>query len=70
MEPCQCHKRSVLAAAIMMEIPFVMIVLSRVLKYGANRWANIIAGIFHTALVAMVVDRGSTATFLCMFCSA
>ena len=27
----------------MFEIPFLMIVLSRVLKYGVNRWANIIA---------------------------
>jgi len=33
-----------LGTAIMFEIPFLMIVLSRVLKYGANRWANIIAG--------------------------
>jgi hypothetical protein len=33
-----------LGTAIMMEIPFVMIVLSWVLKYRANRWANIIAG--------------------------
>ena len=28
----------------MFEIPFLMIVLSWVLKYRANRWANIIAG--------------------------
>jgi hypothetical protein len=33
-----------LGVAIMFEIPFLMIVLSWVLKYGANRWANIIAG--------------------------
>jgi hypothetical protein len=33
-----------LQAAIMFEIPFLMIVLSWVLKYRANRWANIIAG--------------------------
>lgn len=34
-----------LFAAISLEIPFVMIVLSRVLNYKANRWTNIIAGI-------------------------
>ena len=34
-----------LGTAIMFEIPFLMIVLSWVLKYRANRWANIIAGI-------------------------
>ena len=32
-----------LGTAVMFEIPFLMIVLSRVLKYGVNRWANIIA---------------------------
>jgi len=34
----------VLGTAIMFEIPFLMIVLSWVLTYRANRWANIIAG--------------------------
>jgi hypothetical protein len=33
-----------LGTAILLEIPFLMIVLSWVLKYRANRWANIIAG--------------------------
>jgi len=33
-----------LGTAIIFEIPFLMIVLSWVLKYRANRWANIIAG--------------------------
>jgi hypothetical protein len=32
-----------LGVAFMFEIPFLMIVLSWVLKYRANRWANIIA---------------------------
>jgi hypothetical protein len=35
----------VLGTAMMFEIPFLMIVLSWVLKYRANRWANMIAGI-------------------------
>ena len=34
-----------LGGAIMMEISIVMIILSRVLKYGLNRWVNIITGI-------------------------
>jgi len=33
-----------LGTAIMFELPFLMIVLSWVLKYRATRWANIIAG--------------------------
>ncbi|BCL61734.1 hypothetical protein DGMP_24270 [Desulfomarina profundi] len=34
-----------LAGAIVLEIPILMIFLSRILNYNANRWANIIAGI-------------------------
>lgn len=33
-----------LGTAVMFEIPFLMIVLSWVLKVRANRWANILAG--------------------------
>jgi Family of unknown function (DUF6326) len=33
-----------LGTAIMFEIPFLMIVLSWVLKYRANRWVNIVSG--------------------------
>jgi hypothetical protein len=33
-----------LETAIVFEIPFLMIVLSWVLKVGVNRWVNIIAG--------------------------
>jgi hypothetical protein len=31
-----------LGGAIMMEISIAMIILSRVLKYGINRWVNIV----------------------------
>jgi hypothetical protein len=34
-----------LVMAIPMELAIVMIILSRVLKYGVNRWVNIIVGI-------------------------
>ena len=40
-----------LGGAIMMEISIVMIVLSRVLKYKVNRWANIITSIITIAFV-------------------
>ena len=33
-----------LGPAVMFEIPFLMIVLSWVLKYRVNRWVNIVAG--------------------------
>jgi hypothetical protein len=41
-----------LVFAILMETSIAMVVLSRVLKRGANRWANVATGIFHTGLVA------------------
>ena len=40
----QITQEFLLGTAIIWQIPFVMIVLSWVLKYRANRWANIIAG--------------------------
>ena len=44
-----------LGAALVTEIPIAMIVLSRVLKHGANRWANIVAGV---VTIAYVVGGG------------
>ena len=46
-----------LGAAIMMEISIVMIILSRVLKYGVNRWLNILAGMI---TIAFVVGPGAS----------
>jgi hypothetical protein len=40
-----------LGAAVVTEIPIAMIVLSRVLKRAANRWANIVAGVITIAYV-------------------
>jgi hypothetical protein len=39
-----------LGAGVLMEISISMVLLSRVLNYRANRWANIIAGIITTAV--------------------
>ena len=46
-----------LIAAICLEIPIVMICVSRMMKYRANRWANIIAGII---TIVFVIRGGST----------
>jgi len=46
-----------LGGAIMMEISIAMIVLSRILKYKANRWINIITSII--TIVFVVVPRAS-----------
>ena len=46
----QMNESFLLGAAIMMEIPFLMILLSRVLNYKLNRWTNIIAAFIMTAI--------------------
>jgi len=60
---------AVLVFAILMETAIAMVLLSRFLKYGANRWANIIAGIFHTALVAWSLTGGTPQLFYVFFAS-
>jgi hypothetical protein len=46
-----------LAGAIMMELSIVMIILSRVLKYGVNRWLNIIISLL---TIVFVVGGGAS----------
>ena len=55
----QFTEASLLAAGILMEIPIIMILLSRVLKYKPNRWVNIIAGAIMTLVqtVSLFVAR-------------
>ena len=60
---------SVLGFAILMETAIAMVLLSRVLKYGANRWANIIAGIIHTALVSWSLSGETPLPFYIFFAS-
>ena len=52
----QVPQIGMLIFAIIMEIPILMIFLSRVLKYKGNRWANIIAAII---TVVFIVAGGS-----------
>ena len=40
-----------LGGAIMMEISIVMIILSRVLKYRVNRWANVVTSTITFAFI-------------------
>jgi hypothetical protein len=49
-----------LGAAVLMETAIAMILLSRVLQYRANRWANIVVGALHTTsvLASMLVGTG------------
>ncbi len=58
-----------LAAAILMEISISMVLLSRVLKFGVNRWANIIAGAITTAVQVSSLFFGSPPTLYYLFFS-
>ena len=42
----------VLGAAVLMETAIAMVVVSRLAPYTVNRWANVAAGLLHTAAVA------------------
>ena len=45
-----------LVFSVLLEIPIAMIFLSRVLKYGINRWANILASVI---TILFVIGGGS-----------
>jgi hypothetical protein len=51
-----------LGASIMMEIPIALVLLSRILKYKANRVANIIAGTIMTIVQISSLFIGSATT--------
>jgi hypothetical protein len=56
-----------LGAGILMEIPIAMVLLSRVLKHRANRWANIIAGTIMTAVQILTLFVGTPAMYYVFF---
>lgn len=66
----QMNQEFLLGASIMMEIPFLMILLSRILKYKANKLANIIAGGIMTLIQISSLFVGSGLTLHYIFYSA
>jgi hypothetical protein len=57
----------VLVTAVLMETAIAMVLLSRVLRYGPNRWANIISGLFHTMFVAWSLTGQPATLFYAFF---
>ncbi len=53
----------VLVVAVLMEIPIAMILLSRILAYGPNRWANVLAGAESTVWVGLTLTGGTMPAF-------
>ena len=56
VDGAQITPEFLLIAAIVTEISIAMVFLSRLLKYGANRWVNIIGGVI---TILWVVGMGS-----------
>lgn len=54
--PIQITQQILLAFAVILEIPIIMIFLSRVLDHKANRWANIVASVI---TIIFVIGGGS-----------
>ncbi|MEA4907533.1 MAG: DUF6326 family protein [Anaerolineaceae bacterium] len=58
-----------LGASILMEIPIAMLLLSRVLGHGANRWANVAAGAGMTLVQTASLFVGSSPSMYYLFFS-
>jgi len=58
---------SLLGAAILVETAIVMVLLSRILPYRANRWANIIVGVVNTLAVLISLTVATPALYYLFF---
>jgi hypothetical protein len=65
----QVNQEFMLGAALLMEIPIVMVFLSRILMYRPNRWANIIAGTFMIVVQISSFSFGTPPTLHYIFYS-
>lgn len=63
----EINDRFLLGAAILMEIPIAMVLLSRILAYKANRMANIIAGSIKTVVMVMTMFMGMPSLYYLFF---
>jgi hypothetical protein len=63
----QVSQGFLLAAGILMEISISMVLLSRVLPFKANRWANIIAGVITTAVQLASLTFGTSTMYYWFF---
>ena len=56
-----------LGGSIIMMIPILMVLLSRLLPYRANRWANLVAGTFMTAFLTLTLFVAVPTTYYAFF---
>jgi hypothetical protein len=65
----QVNQFFLLAAALIVGIPFIMIVLSRVLNHRLNRWVNIIAGLIMVVIQIGTLNMGTGPSLVYLFYS-
>ena len=61
------NEKFLLGAALLMEIPIAMVLLSRVLPYKTNRWANITAAAIKSLVMIATMFMGSGPTLYYLF---
>jgi MFS family permease len=59
----QMSQEVVLGFTILIEIPIAMVLFSRVVKYGVNRWANLVAVVVNIAFVVGPLTTGRPPLF-------
>ncbi len=63
----EINERFLLGAAVLMEIPIAMVLLSRILDYRANRLANVIAGSIKTTVMVATMFMGMPSLYYMFF---
>jgi hypothetical protein len=71
-ESIQFTPATLIGVSVLMEIPMAMVILSRELKFRANRWTNIIAGIAYTLVTLLIqfivpISNGTTKSYYLFF---
>jgi hypothetical protein len=65
--PRDLSRDALLAASFLMEIPIAMVLLSRILKYRPNRWANAIVGAFLVLVQVSTLFIGTPTLYYVFF---
>lgn len=67
VEGLEITENFLFAGAFLMEIPIAMILLSRILNYKANRWANIVAATIKTIAMILTMFVGTPTLYYAFF---
>jgi hypothetical protein len=65
--PVDLTREALLAASFLMEIPIAMVLLSRLLRYRPNRWANVAAGAFLALVQVSTLFIGTFTLYYAFF---